>query len=80
MLDETSVPEHQRAARLAQMYNYDKIPSNIDPLVKEKLLKRKDAMQSFFIIYMNNVILKLVEEFIKSGTMHFNTQNSTRQQ
>ena len=41
LLDETSVGEHQRAACLAQKFNYDYIPTNIDPLVKEKLLKRK---------------------------------------
>ena len=42
LLDAISVLEHQRATRLAQMFNYDKIPSNIDLLVKEKLLKRKE--------------------------------------
>ena len=49
LLDQTSVGEHQRAARLAQKFNYDYIPSNIDPLVKEKLLKRKERGNAMII-------------------------------
>ncbi|CAF1507917.1 unnamed protein product [Didymodactylos carnosus] len=51
LLDATSVQEHQRAARLAEQFNFVDIPPNIDPLVKEKLLKRKERADSIIIHY-----------------------------
>lgn len=51
LLDQASVHEHRRATRLAQMFDYDNFPSNIDSLVKTKLLKRKERANSVILHY-----------------------------
>lgn len=51
LIDQTSIPEHQRAARLVQMFDYNKIPMNIDPLVEEKLLQRKEKGNAMILHY-----------------------------
>ena len=52
LLDQASVgDEHRRAARIAQTFDYDNFPPNIDPLVKAKLLKRRERANSIFVHY-----------------------------
>ena len=51
LLDQVTVNEHQRAARIAQMMDYNNFPSNIDPLVKEKLLKRREQANTILLHY-----------------------------
>ena len=36
---QATMHEHRRAARIAKTMDYDDFPTNIDPLVKAKLLK-----------------------------------------
>jgi hypothetical protein len=43
--------EHARANRIASQMDYNQIPSTIDPLVKAKLLKRKQKEKSNIIHY-----------------------------
>ena len=49
LLDQASVHEHQRAARIAQTMDFNNFLSNIDPLVKEKLLKRQEQANSIIL-------------------------------
>ena len=51
LLDQASVHEHQRAARIAETMDYNNFPPNIDPLVKEKLFKRRDRANSIILHY-----------------------------
>jgi hypothetical protein len=51
LLNQPSVDEHKRAARLAQQYNFQDFDFNIDPLVKEKILKRREKEKSIFLHY-----------------------------
>jgi len=43
--------EHARANRIASQMDYNQIPSNIDPLVKTKLLKRQQKEKSIIVHY-----------------------------
>ncbi|CAF1185380.1 unnamed protein product [Rotaria sordida] len=49
--DETTFNEHRRVARIAKTIDYNNIPSNIDPLIKAKLLKRRERANSIIIHY-----------------------------
>ena len=51
LLDQASVQQHQRAARIAQTMDFNNFPSNIDPLIKQKLLKRRERMNSIILHY-----------------------------
>jgi hypothetical protein len=51
LLNQNSMHEHRRAARIAQTMDYEAIPVNIDPLVKAKLLKRRDRAKSVILHY-----------------------------
>ena len=52
LLDQATVDdEHRRAARIPQTFDYDNLPANLDPLVKAKLLKRRERANSIFVHY-----------------------------
>jgi hypothetical protein len=51
LLDQATINQHRRAARIANTIDYNNIPSNIDPLIKAKLLKRRDRANSIIIHY-----------------------------
>jgi hypothetical protein len=43
--------EHRRAARIAKTMDYDDPPTNVHPLLKRKLLKRKVRAKSIILHY-----------------------------
>jgi hypothetical protein len=43
--------KHARANRIASQMDYNQIPSTIDPLVKAKLLKRKEKKEKSIIVH-----------------------------
>jgi hypothetical protein len=49
LLNQPTVEEHRRAARIAKNIDYDNIPPNTDPLVKGKLFKRRDRGNSILM-------------------------------
>ena len=51
LLNETTVTEYRRAARIAQNIDYNNIPPNTDPLIKAKLLKRKERADCILLHY-----------------------------
>jgi hypothetical protein len=51
LMKQTTVHEHRRAARIARMMDYDDPPTNVHPLVKAKLLKRRERAQSIILHY-----------------------------
>ena len=51
LMKQTTAHEHRRAARIARTMDYDDPPSNVHPLVKAKLLKRKERAKSIIIHY-----------------------------
>ncbi|CAF4159151.1 unnamed protein product, partial [Rotaria sordida] len=51
LLDKATFNEHRRVARIAKTMDYNNIPSNIDPLIKAKLLKRRERANSIIIHY-----------------------------
>ncbi len=42
LLDQATVLEYRRAVHIAQIIDYNNLPPTIDPLVKAKLLKRRE--------------------------------------
>ncbi|CAF1366004.1 unnamed protein product [Adineta ricciae] len=53
LLNQTTLNQHRRANRIAQTMDYNNFPPDIDPLVKEKLLKRRDRANSIIIRYLH---------------------------
>ncbi|CAF1531369.1 unnamed protein product [Adineta steineri] len=51
LLGEATVTEHRRATRLAKTIDYNNIPTDLDPLIKEKLIKRRDKVNSIIVHY-----------------------------
>ena len=51
LLNQNSMHEHRRAARIARTMDYEAIPPNVDPLVKAKLLKRRERAKSVILHY-----------------------------
>ena len=51
LMKQTTVHEHRRAARIARTMDYDDPPTNVHPLVEEKLLKRKERAKSVILHY-----------------------------
>jgi hypothetical protein len=51
LMKQTTVHEHRRAARIARTMDYDDPPTNVHPLVKAKLLKRKERAKSIILHY-----------------------------
>jgi hypothetical protein len=51
LLDQPSINEHRRAARIAQQFDYEKTYPNLHPLVAAKLLKRRERANSIFLHY-----------------------------
>ena len=51
LMKETTVHEHRRAVRIARAMDYDDPPTNINPLVKAKLLKRRERAKSIILHY-----------------------------
>ena len=51
LIKQTTEHEHRRAARIARTMDYDAPPTNIHPLVKEKLFERKERARSIILHY-----------------------------
>ncbi|CAF4356299.1 unnamed protein product, partial [Adineta steineri] len=51
LLGEATVTQHRRATRLAKTIDYNNIPTDLDPLIKEKLIKRRDKVNSIIVHY-----------------------------
>lgn len=52
LLHETTIDENKRAARIARQYDFNNFDAQaIDPLVKEKLLKRREKCHALFLHY-----------------------------
>ena len=51
LMKQTTVHEHRRAARIARTMDYDDLPTNVHPLVRAKLLKRKERAKSIILHY-----------------------------
>jgi hypothetical protein len=51
LLKQATIDEHKRAARMAKQYGFHGFDVNIDPLIKEKILKRRDKEKSIFLHY-----------------------------
>ena len=51
LMKEVTIHEHRRAARIAKTMDYDDIPANVHPLVKAKLLKRRQRAKSIILHY-----------------------------
>jgi hypothetical protein len=51
LLHQATVDEHRRAARMAKTIDYNNIELNIDPLIKENLIKRRERANSIIIHY-----------------------------
>jgi hypothetical protein len=51
LMKQTTVHEHRRAARIARKMDYDDPPTNVHPLVKTKLLKRKERAKFVILHY-----------------------------
>jgi hypothetical protein len=51
LLDQPTIHEHKRAARIAQQFDYEKSYPNLHPLVEAKLLKRRERANSIFLHY-----------------------------
>ncbi|CAF3506423.1 unnamed protein product [Rotaria sp. Silwood2] len=49
LLEQATVPEHRRAARIPKTMDYNNFHSSIDPLVKAKLLKRRERANSIIL-------------------------------
>jgi hypothetical protein len=51
LIKQATIHEHRRAARIARTMDYDDFPANVDPLVKAKLLKRRERAKSVILHY-----------------------------
>jgi len=51
LFNQPTVNEHRRAARIAKNIDYNNFDPNIDPLVKEKLLKRRERANYMLLHY-----------------------------
>jgi hypothetical protein len=54
LLDQPTVNEDRQAATIAKKIDYNNIPSNINPLVKAKLLKRRERANSIMLHYTHD--------------------------
>lgn len=49
LLSETTVDEHIQASRLARSIDFNHIPTELDPLIKSKVLQRQDKAKRIFL-------------------------------